>query len=155
MCVCVCVVVAQLCLTLCDAVDWSLPVSSVHGISPVRILEWVDMSPPRGSSRPRDQILVSSTSILPLFQDFFCISNVNYREKDGAFCKIRSLQEFFFYMVLLQMFLHLEIFSMVVSGTGSRLMGKWEEVKHNLDDFILRDLHLCQCVNKCWVSLED
>ena len=66
------------------------PVSSVHGISPVRILEWVDMSPSRGSSRPRDQILVSSTSILPLFQDFFCISNVNYREKDGAFCKIRS-----------------------------------------------------------------
>ena len=130
------------------------PVSSVHGISPVRILEWVDMSPSRGSSRPRDQILVSSTSILPLFQDFFCISNVNYREKMELFVK-SGLQEFFFYMILLQMFLHLEIFSMVVSGMGSRLMGKWEEVKHNLDDFILRDLHLCQCVNKCWVSLED
>ena len=33
--------VAQLCLTLCDPTDCSLPGSSVHGIFQARILEWV------------------------------------------------------------------------------------------------------------------
>ena len=36
--------VAQLCPTLCDPMDCSLPVSSVHGISQTRILEWVAIS---------------------------------------------------------------------------------------------------------------
>ena len=33
--------VAQLCLTLCDPMDCSLPGSSVHGIFQVRVLDWV------------------------------------------------------------------------------------------------------------------
>ena len=33
--------VTQLCLTLCDPMDCSLPGSSVHGIFQARILEWV------------------------------------------------------------------------------------------------------------------
>jgi len=33
-------VVAQLCLTFCDAVDCSLPGSSIHGIFQARVLEW-------------------------------------------------------------------------------------------------------------------
>ena len=33
--------VAQSCLTLCDPMDCSLPVSSVHGIFQARVLEWV------------------------------------------------------------------------------------------------------------------
>ena len=36
--------VAQLCLTLCDPVDCSLPGFSVHGILQARILEWVTIS---------------------------------------------------------------------------------------------------------------
>ena len=32
--------VAQLCLTLCDPTDCSLPGSSVHGIFQARVLEW-------------------------------------------------------------------------------------------------------------------
>ena len=32
--------VAQLCLTLSDPVDWSLPGSSIHGIFQARVLEW-------------------------------------------------------------------------------------------------------------------
>ena len=32
--------VAQLCPTLCDPMDYSLPVSSVHEISQARVLEW-------------------------------------------------------------------------------------------------------------------
>ena len=38
------------CLTLCNPVDCSLPDSSVHGILQARILEWVAVSSPRGSS---------------------------------------------------------------------------------------------------------
>ena len=40
-----CVLVAQLYLTLCDPIDCSLPGSSFHGIFQARILEWVP--PPR------------------------------------------------------------------------------------------------------------
>ena len=36
--------VAQLCLTLCDSMDCSLPGSYVHGIFQARILEWVAIS---------------------------------------------------------------------------------------------------------------
>ena len=36
--VCMCV---QPCPTLCGLIDYNLPGSSVHGISQVRILEWV------------------------------------------------------------------------------------------------------------------
>ena len=32
--------VTQLCLTLCDPMDFSLPGSSVHGIFQARVLEW-------------------------------------------------------------------------------------------------------------------
>ena len=42
--------VAQLCPTLCDPMDCSLPDSSVHGILQARILEWVAIPFSRGSS---------------------------------------------------------------------------------------------------------
>jgi len=32
--------VAQLCLTLSDPMDWSLPGSSIHGIFQAGVLEW-------------------------------------------------------------------------------------------------------------------
>ena len=44
--------VAQLCLTLCDPIDCSLPGSSLHGIFQARILEWVAISYSRGSCYP-------------------------------------------------------------------------------------------------------
>ena len=44
--------VAQSCPTLCDPMDSSPPGSSVHGILPARILEWVAISFSRGSSNP-------------------------------------------------------------------------------------------------------
>ena len=37
---------AQSCLTLCDPKNCSPPVSSVHGISPSRILEWEPLPSP-------------------------------------------------------------------------------------------------------------
>ena len=39
--------------TLCESMDYSPPVSSVHGISQARILEWVAISYSRASSWPR------------------------------------------------------------------------------------------------------
>ena len=51
--------VAQLCLTLWDSKDCSLPGSSVHGIFQARILEWVAISFSRGSSWARDWTQVS------------------------------------------------------------------------------------------------
>ena len=47
--------VTQSCLTLCDPMDYGPPGSSVHGILPARILEWVYISSFRVSSPPRDQ----------------------------------------------------------------------------------------------------
>ena len=44
---------AQLCLSLFDPVDWSPPGFSVRGILQARILEWVAIPFSRGSSRPR------------------------------------------------------------------------------------------------------
>ena len=44
----------QVSLTLSDPVNGSPPVSSVHGIIPARILEWVAISSSRGSSQPKD-----------------------------------------------------------------------------------------------------
>ena len=48
--VCVYVLVGQLCLTLCDPLDCSLPGSSVHEIFQARILEWVAIPCSSGSS---------------------------------------------------------------------------------------------------------
>ena len=62
LCVCVCVLVTQLCPTLCDPTNCSPPVFSVHGILQARIFEWIAIPFSRGSSRPRDWTLVSCTA---------------------------------------------------------------------------------------------
>ena len=54
-----CVLVAQLCLALCDPTDCSLPGFSVHVILQARILQRTAFPFSRGSSQPRDHILVS------------------------------------------------------------------------------------------------
>ena len=54
---CVCVLVTQSCMTLCDSMDYSLPGSSVHEMFQARILEWIaipfssDISDPGIKSR--------------------------------------------------------------------------------------------------------
>ena len=58
MCFFLCSVV-QSSLTVCDPMDCSPPVFSVHGISQARILRWVAISSSRGSSRPEDQTRIS------------------------------------------------------------------------------------------------
>ena len=56
---CVCVLVAQSCPTLCDSMICSPPGFSVHGILQARILEWIAIPFSRGTSQPRNQTLVS------------------------------------------------------------------------------------------------
>ena len=51
--------VAQLCPTLCNPMDCSLPTFSVHEIFQARVPEWVAISFPRGSPQPRDRTWVS------------------------------------------------------------------------------------------------
>ena len=53
---------------LCDAMDCSPPGSSVHGISQVRILEWIAISFSRGSSLIKDWTCVSCISRQILYQ---------------------------------------------------------------------------------------
>ena len=48
------VLIAQLCLTLCNPKECSPPGSSIHGILQARVLEWVAIPFSRGSSLPRD-----------------------------------------------------------------------------------------------------
>ena len=55
--------VVQLCLTLCDAMDCSLPGSSIHGNFQAWILEWVAISFFRGSSRPRDLLCLLHSQV--------------------------------------------------------------------------------------------
>ena len=51
--------VAQLCPTLCNPMDYSPPGSPINGDFPARILEWVAMPSSRGSSQPRKRAGVS------------------------------------------------------------------------------------------------
>ena len=53
------VLVAQLCLTLCNHINCSPPGSSVHGIFQARILEFVASPFSRGSSLLKDLTRVS------------------------------------------------------------------------------------------------
>ena len=47
-----CVLVDQSCLTLCNPMDCSPPLSSLHGILQARILEGLPYSPPRDLPEP-------------------------------------------------------------------------------------------------------
>ena len=76
--------VAQLCPTLFDPMDCSLPGSSVHGIFQAGVLEWVAIVFSRGSSWPRDWTQVS------------CIAGRRFTvwAKEPPFKTIKSAQKF-------------------------------------------------------------
>ena len=59
----VCYVLSRFrCVRPCDAMNCSLPGSSVHGTLQARILEWVAMPFSRGPSLPKDQTQISHVS---------------------------------------------------------------------------------------------
>ena len=54
----------QLCVTLCDRMDWSPPGSSVHGILQAKTLEQLAISSSSGSFQSRNQIHVSMSTCI-------------------------------------------------------------------------------------------
>ena len=54
----------QLCLTLWDPLDCSLPGTFVHGVLQARVLEWFTLPFSRGSSHPRDRTHISYISCI-------------------------------------------------------------------------------------------
>ena len=62
------VLVAQLCLTLCDPMNCSPSCSSVCGILQARILEWVTIPFSRGSSQPGE-----GTQVFCIASTFFTV----------------------------------------------------------------------------------
>ena len=62
----------QVCPTLCDPVDHSLPGSAIHGILLARILKWVAMPFSRGSSQPR--VWTCQLTLPALSGEFFTTS---------------------------------------------------------------------------------
>ena len=71
--------VAQLCLTLCDLMACSQPGSFVHGILQARILERVAISFSRGSAWPRNWTHVSC-----LQADFFFFKPLSHHGSSGV-----------------------------------------------------------------------
>ena len=82
---CVKVLVSQSCLTICNPMDCSLPGSSVPGILKARILEWIAIPCPRGSSRPRVQTWVSC--IIGRFFTICATREAHYGELYNYFIK--------------------------------------------------------------------
>ena len=54
----------QSCLTLCDSMNYSPPVSSIHRILQARTLDYIAWSPPWESSKPRDWAHISCFSCI-------------------------------------------------------------------------------------------
>ena len=69
---CVLCLVAQLCPTPCDPMDYSLPGSSVHGILQARIPEWVAMLFSRGIFLPQGLNLSSALQADSLLTEAKC-----------------------------------------------------------------------------------
>ena len=74
------VTVAQLCLTLCSPVGYT-----VHGILQARILEWVDFPFSRGSSQPRD-----GTQVSHIAGRFFTSWAIKEAHRDATWYKSNS-----------------------------------------------------------------
>ena len=58
-CICICCAVLSLVLLFWDPMDCNPPGSSVHGISKGWMLEWIVISPSRGSFQSRDRTHIS------------------------------------------------------------------------------------------------
>ena len=76
-----CVQSLHSCLTLCDPVGCNPLGSSVCGIFPTRMLEWVAMLSSRGSSPPRDRTHISCMSCIA--GGFFTAESLEKPPEDG------------------------------------------------------------------------
>ena len=88
-----------------NAMDCSLPGSSVHGILQARVLEWISIPFPRGSSWPRDwtwfsciagifftvELLKNSSDMLHPVNSEARIQIPGVLDEDLTFCKISQM----------------------------------------------------------------
>ena len=100
--------VAQLCLTLCDPMDWSPPGPSVHGILQARTLAWVAMLSSSGSSWPRGQTWVSCIA-----GGFFTI----WARREALWIKVAFFNSSYLHVISLS-------FSLIIEFHGLR--GVWK-----------------------------
>ena len=102
-CVCVCTKSLQLCHTLCNPMDHSLPGSSNHGILQVRILEWVTMPSSRVFSWLRNyescigrQFFTSIVTWEALFLFYtHCIKGQKYMTPKNEFPQVQRYPIFY------------------------------------------------------------
>ena len=128
------VLVTLSCPTLCNPMDCSPPVSSVHRILQARLLEWVTISFSRGSFQPRNRTWVSRIA-----GRFFTV----WATKDQIFkveCFRRAL------MWILWRFSLLRTFPSFVGDISQK--GHWRLLSWSLgihlqpsSSFLLRSLH--------------
>ena len=89
---------AQLCPTLCNPMDCSLPAFSVHGILQARILEWVAMPPPGDLLNPGIELMSLIYIVLSLCEScIFQEISLFYLTYEIDWCKIISNSHITFY----------------------------------------------------------
>ena len=157
--------VAQSCLTLCDPMDCSLSVSSIHGIFQARVLEWVAISFSRGSSRPRNQ-----TRLPRIAGRRFTVWATREAGTKGICCLFFTLEQFYFSLSLslsfffwlcfkssnllnLQIQLSVTLTNFIstyymprtVLSTGCKMMNVYK----NVCVFICREIHMCIYMLTC------
>ena len=81
-CVCVCVWVTQLCLTLCDPMDCNLPVSSLHGILHARTWVWAN-SRREWSTGKLGLLQFMGTQLSNWKKPVFCTDRMNWEYTSG------------------------------------------------------------------------
>ena len=75
---------AQLCPTLCDLMDCSLAVSSVHGIPQARTLEWVATPSSWRSSHIKDRTHISYVSCILHWQVGFFTASATWEAHESG-----------------------------------------------------------------------
>ena len=81
--------VAQLCLTLSDPMDCSLPGSSVHGIFQAGVLEWAAIAfsaEQTACTQMLGSLLTTSMPLNKLFNPYSFISSSVKRKMSGYYC---------------------------------------------------------------------
>ena len=158
--------VAQSCLTLCDPMC-SLSGSSVHGIFQARVLEWVAISFPRGSSRPRNRTWLSCIA-----GRRFTVWATREAGTKGICCLFFTLEQFYFSLSLslslffffllcfkssnllnLQIQLSVTLTNFILTyymlrtvlSTGCKMMNVYK----NVCVFICREIHMCIYMLTC------
>ena len=95
--------VAQLCLTLCDPVDCSWPSSSVHGNLQARILKWVAIPFSRGSSSQ----LRGRTWVSCIIRRLYYLSHQGSPSIDCIHLKVSVLPEYYTFNDVFHIFMEL------------------------------------------------